>query len=196
MASSRMTNVSWHTRSALDDVNTAYEADPAFRHLRATSRFVPGVGSLEPRAIFIGEAPGVNEDRVGEPFVGASGRLLNDLMHAIGLTRANCYITNVVKYRPPDNRTPTEEEIDAARPHLRAELGAFEDRPPVVLLGRVALHLVDENTAISRAHGVPIRRGPWTFLPVYHPAAALRNGALRKVMADEFLSLRRMLPHG
>jgi DNA polymerase len=197
MASSFTTTAQSSTRSALDALNAEYEQDAAFEHLAAFSAFVPGVGSMMPRAIIIGEAPGVNEDRERTPFIGASGRVLNGLLHGIGLRREDCYITNVIKFRPPDNRTPTEEEVDAARPYLRREIAElWQERkppPPVVLLGRVSLHLVEPGAAISNSRGLIMDRGAWRFLPVYHPAAALRNGALLNKMREDFNTLRRLI---
>jgi uracil-DNA glycosylase family 4 len=191
-----------HTQMALDRLYLEYSIDPAFAHLRAGgANFVPGDGSLEPRAIFIGEAPGVQEDRQRKPFVGASGALLNSLLSEVHLPRHECWITNVMKYRPPDNRTPTPEEVVAARPYLRAEVTLLGDArraagrrlPPVVLLGATALSLLGDDLRVSQVRGEILKRGEWRFLPVYHPAAALRNGNLRSRMEEDMRTLRTLM---
>lgn len=197
MEGSFTTTVHSDTQSVLAALFREYARDPFFAHFReGSAKFVPGDGSLRPRAIFIGEAPGVQEDRQGKPFVGASGTMLNGLLADIGLLRHECWITNVIKYRPTDNRTPTPQEIDAARPYLRREVQALAydplRPPPVVLLGATALRLVGDDLRVGSSHGVVLQNGRWRFLPVYHPAAALRNGKLRETMATDLLQLRKL----
>lgn len=175
-----------------------YEDDPSFAHLRGPGvNFVPGDGSLEPKVILIGEAPGVQENRQRKPFVGASGTLLSNLLRDAGILRHECWITNVIKYRPADNRTPTADEVEAARPYLRREVavlgGGRRRLPPVVLLGATALRLVEPDLRVTQVRGEVLEHGPWSFLPVYHPAAALRNGNLFENMRADLRLLRRML---
>lgn len=193
------TTSAWsRTSTALVALYREYEAEQSFAHLRAGGvNFVPGDGSLEPRVILIGEAPGVQEDRQQKPFVGASGSMLSALLRDVGILRHECWITNVIKYRPADNRTPTAEEVEAARPYLRREVAVLGEGcrrlPPVVLLGATALRLVEPDLRVSQVRGELIEHGAWTFLPLYHPAAALRNGNLLKNMRKDMRLLRRML---
>jgi uracil-DNA glycosylase family 4 len=128
--------------------------------------------------MIVGEAPGFNEDRQGEPFVGAAGKLLDTLLVRIGLSRAEVYITNVLKCRPPMNRDPMPNEAEACSPYLARQLELI--RPKVVLiLGRHAMErLMPGQGSISRVHGSLVMRGSVAYVPLYHPAAALHNGAL------------------
>ena len=128
--------------------------------------------------MIVGEAPGFNEDLQGKPFVGAAGKLLDTLLEQIGLSRDAVYITNVLKCRPPQNRDPMPHEAEACEPYLKRQLELV--RPKVVLvLGRHALErLLPGLGSITRLHGTFIERGDLTYVPLYHPAAALHNGAL------------------
>src|SRR5437867_11072309 len=128
--------------------------------------------------MIVGEAPGFNEDRQGEPFVGAAGKLLDTLLARIELSRADVYIANVRKCRPPMNRDPMPNEVEACSPYLKEQMALV--KPKVVLiLGRHALErLMPGQGSISRIHGSMIRRGDVAYVPLYHPAAALPHGCL------------------
>jgi uracil-DNA glycosylase family 4 len=154
---------------------------------------VPGVGPSPANIMIVGEAPGFNEDRQGEPFVGAAGKLLDTLLARIGLSRADVYITNVLKCRPPMNRDPMPNEAEACSPFLKQQLDMV--RPKVVLiLGRHALErLMPGQGSISRIHGSLIRRGDVAYVPLYHPAAALHNGSLVADLERDFDALKRYL---
>jgi uracil-DNA glycosylase family 4 len=143
--------------------------------------------------MIVGEAPGFNEDRQGEPFVGAAGKLLDTLLARIGLGRSDVYITNVLKCRPPMNRDPMPNEVEACSPYLKQQLELV--KPKVVLiLGRHALErLMPGQGSISRIHGSLIRRGEVAYVPLYHPAAALHNGALVADLEHDFDQLKRYL---
>ena len=143
--------------------------------------------------MIVGEAPGFNEDRQGEPFVGAAGKLLDTLLARIGLSRADVYITNVLKCRPPMNRDPMPNEVDSCSPFLKQQLDLV--KPKVVLiLGRHALErLMPGQGSISRIHGSLIRRGEVAYVPLYHPAAALHNGSLVADLERDFDALKRYL---
>ena len=143
--------------------------------------------------MIVGEAPGFNEDRQGEPFVGAAGKLLDTLLARIGLSRADVYITNVLKCRPPMNRDPLPNEVEACSPYLKQQMDLV--KPKVVLiLGRHALErLMPGQGSISRIHGSLIRRGEIAYVPLYHPAAALHNGALVADLERDFDALKRHL---
>jgi uracil-DNA glycosylase len=143
--------------------------------------------------MIVGEAPGFNEDRQGEPFVGAAGKLLDTLLARIGLSRSDVYITNVLKCRPPMNRDPMPNEVEACSPYLKEQMDLV--RPKVVLiLGRHALErLMPGQGSISRIHGSLIRRGEVAYVPLYHPAAALHNGSLVADLERDFDALKRYL---
>jgi len=143
--------------------------------------------------MIVGEAPGFNEDRQGEPFVGAAGKLLDTLLARIELSRADVYITNVLKCRPPMNRDPMPNEVEACSPYLKEQMALV--KPKVVLiLGRHALErLMPGQGSISRIHGSMIRRGEVAYVPLYHPAAALHNGSLVTDLERDFDSLKRYL---
>lgn len=140
-----------------------------------------GQGAIDARLMVIGEGPGADEDRLGLPFVGKAGQLLDRILAAGGFDRnRNVYIANVVKCRPPGNRTPLPEERDACLPILREQFRRI--RPPVVLLlGATALQaIVAPDARITQAHGHWVEKGGVWFMPTYHPAALLRNPELKK----------------
>jgi len=151
------------------------------------TQVVFGVGSPEAELLFVGEGPGREEDLAGEPFVGRSGKLLDRLMlEEIGLTRAECYIANVVKCRPPNNRDPAPKEIAACRPYL-AEQIALIDPSVIVTLGNFSTKLLLESTqGIRTSRGQVFERGRARVLPTYHPAYVLRAGgeAMAEMRAD------------
>jgi uracil-DNA glycosylase family 4 len=151
------------------------------------------VGPCPANVMIVGEAPGFNEDRQGEPFVGAAGKLLDTLLARVGLARSDVYITNVLKCRPPMNRDPMPNEVETCSPYLKAQLALI--RPKVVLiLGRHALErLMPGQGSISRIHGSLIRRGDVAYVPLYHPAAALHNGSLVADLERDFDALKRYL---
>lgn len=159
---------------------------------RSRTRVVVGSGPAEPELLVIGEAPGRTEDEGGQPFIGPSGRLLFTLIaEVMGLTRERCYVTNVVKCRPPNNRTPTREEVGACRPWLRWQ---FENvRPRAVLtLGLVAgQSVLGFAVPMGAMHGRLVTVAGRPGLGTYHPAAALRNGpTLVQVMRDDLATLK------
>src|SRR5580765_7383060 len=162
--------------------------------LHATrTQAVPGVGPCPADILIVGEAPGFNEDRQGEPFVGAAGKLLDTLLARISLSRADVYITNVLKCRPPMNRDPMPNEVEACSPYLKEQMALV--KPKVVLiLGRHALErLMPGQGSISRIHGSLIRRGDLAYVPPYPPAAALHNGSLVADLERDFDALKRYL---
>jgi DNA polymerase len=143
--------------------------------------------------MIVGEAPGFNEDRQGEPFVGAAGKLLDTLLARIGMSRADVYITNVLKCRPPMNRDPMPNEAEACSPYLSHQLRLI--KPKVLLiLGRHALErLLPGQGSISRIHGSMVKRGDIAYIPLYHPAAALHNGSLVADLEHDFDNVRKYL---
>ena len=155
---------------------------------RTRSRTVPGVGPAHADVMFIGEAPGAREDERGIPFVGPAGQFLDELLGGIGLTRAEVYIANVVKCRPPANRDPEPSEIEACASYLDRQI-ATVDPKVVVTLGRFSMARWFSGQTISRIHGQPRRVDGRVIVPMYHPAAALHNGSLRAVIAADFARL-------
>ena len=164
------------------------------------TQVVFGVGSPDAELLFVGEGPGFHEDKLGEPFVGAAGKLLTELLGQIGLTRSDVYIANVVKCRPPDNRDPAPDEIEACSPHLMDQIAII--RPRVVCtLGRFATKLLaDTELSMTAIHGkakqCEIAGVSLIVFPVFHPAAALYTPSNRQVLEQDFAKLRHLLSHG
>lgn len=159
---------------------------------RTRTLAVPGEGPLDAEVMFIGEAPGANEDRQGRPFVGAAGQFLEELLAAAGLRRTDVYICNVLKCRPPSNRDPLPDEIDSCRDYLDEQID-FVDPLILVTLGRYSMAKFFPNQAISRIHGRPRETAGRFYVPMYHPAAALHQGSLRDVMLKDFAALPALL---
>ncbi|MBA3778893.1 MAG: uracil-DNA glycosylase [Chloroflexi bacterium] len=151
---------------------------------------VPGEGHPETEVVFVGEGPGFNEDQQGRPFVGAAGNLLTELIGTVGWRRDEVFITNVVKCRPPGNRDPEPDEIQACRPYLRRQLEAL-DPALIVTLGRISLDTFMPGARIGAVHGTARPVDPGTgaatamSYAMYHPAAAFRQQALRDTLFAE-----------
>jgi DNA polymerase len=152
------------------------------------TRTVPGEGNPDARIAFIGEGPGYYEDQQGRPFVGAAGKFLDELLASIGLDRTKVFIANVVKCRPPNNRDPQPDEIAACGVYLERQLEAIDPKV-VVTLGRHSMQRYFPGEAISRIHGQPRRKDNVIVVPMYHPAAALHQGSLRKTIEADFRKL-------
>jgi uracil-DNA glycosylase len=151
---------------------------------------VPGYGPVTARVMAIGEAPGENEDREGKPFVGAAGRLLTSLLESVGLDRRDIYITNIIKCRPPRNRDPEPLEVEACS-HFLDEQIALLQPDVILLLGRHALtRLLPDAGGISRLHGERLQRDDRVYVPLYHPAAALYNGAHKEPLEADMRRVR------
>ena len=152
---------------------------------KGRTRAVPGAGDPFAEIMFIGEGPGYNEDKQGLPFVGRSGDYLTELIQSIGLTRDQVFITNVVKCRPPENRDPLPVEIDTCRPYLDNQQTLI-DPLVIVTLGRFSMARYFPGGKITAIHGRPKYEGTRAFIPLFHPAAVLRNPALEEPMAEDF----------
>lgn len=171
---------------ALTLIASAIESDGVTPELKSgATQLVFGTGSPDAELMFIGEAPGKNEDLQGEPFVGAAGKFLNEMLTSIGLERKDIYITNIVKYRPPNNRDPEPEEIQVFIPYLRRQIEVIRPKL-IVFLGRHSMSVFLPELKISQAHGKPVRKGGQVYLPLFHPAAALYNGGMRQTLMDDF----------
>ena len=164
------------------------------RCLLAKSRThsVPGEGPLDAEVMFIGEAPGMNEDREGRPFVGAAGKFLTELIGAAGWQRDAVYITNVLKCRPPGNRDPLPNEIEACNGYIEEQLRLI-DPLLLVSLGRYSMARYFPNARISKVHGQHREIEGRLFVPMYHPAAALHQGSLRQTIIEDFKKLPALL---
>jgi len=155
---------------------------------RTRTNAVPGDGASKARILFIGEGPGWNEDKQGKPFVGPAGKFLDELLAIAGVSREDVFITNVVKCRPPGNRDPLPDEIAACAPYLDRQI-ALIDPEVVVTLGRFSMARWFPGERISKIHGNPKRDGKRLIVPMYHPAAALHQQALRGLIEADFAKL-------
>lgn len=160
--------------------------------LRAGCRGVVfGEGNPASPVMFVGEGPGQTEDEMGRPFVGKAGELLNKILQAVDLSRESVYITNIVKCRPPGNRTPTWEEMQKCLPWLREQYKII--RPKfMVLLGLAATHgILDKKLRMNECRGQWFKKGELLILPTYHPAAILRNPSLKRPAWEDFQMISR-----
>lgn len=174
--------------SDLDELYDAYRCDPAFAGLRQEHiRLVPGIGTREPAALLVGEAPGATENLRQVPFCGPSGKLLRQLMSLAGLSEENSYITNVVKYRPPLNRTPTQQEVIDSLSYLREEYKLLGRPRLVVALGSVAKVALarDIKGSISNLAGTMIERKGTAYWFMFHPSYVLRQRNASSTMYEK-----------
>lgn len=164
---------------------------------KSAARAVPGNGSANAKIVFIGEAPGKKEDETGLPFVGASGKFLDEMLGTIKLNRKDIYITNIVKYRPPNNRDPKPDEKADCREWLLGELKIIKPKI-IVFFGRHAMSDFFPTEKIGKVHGklltkifkdIPTKH----FFPLYHPAVALYNGSMRNVLLKDFKKIPKIL---
>ncbi len=153
---------------------------------------VPGEGPEDAEIMFIGEGPGFHEDRLGRPFVGAAGKYLDELLGKIGIRREEVYIANVVKCRPPGNRDPRPEEIEACRPYLDRQIEIVCPRI-IVTLGRFSMQRYFPGASISRIHGRPKRVGNVIYYPMFHPAAALHQPRWRSLVEEDMMRIPELL---
>lgn len=174
----------------LDDLQADILANDICPDLAAqATQLVMGAGSADADIVIIGEAPGKKEDEQGLPFVGASGKFLDAMLDSIDLHRDDIYITNIVKYRPPDNRDPSKAEKAAFWPYLLQQLAIIQPKL-VITLGRHSMNYFLPGAVIGDVHGqsidVTIDNATYRLMPLYHPAAAMYNGKLRQTLLDDF----------
>ncbi len=159
---------------------------------KTATNLVMGDGNIDAEIVFIGEAPGKKEDEQGLPFVGAAGKFLYKMLVSANLQRSDVYITNIVKYRPPDNRDPLPAEKKAFLPYLMRQLDVIQPKI-VVTLGRHSMEYFLPEQKISLVHGQPktvmLEGTTVVVVPLYHPAAALYNGSLRATLIEDFMQL-------
>ena len=185
--------------------NTAERWDALEKSCRECSRCslcqtkhhtVFGVGNRNAKLMFVGEAPGEQEDLSGIPFVGAAGKLLDKYLSAVGIAREDVYIANILKCRPPHNRDPLPEEEDACMDFLREQTRLVKPRV-IVCLGRIsAARLIKPDFKITREHGIWFRKGAFRMCAVYHPSALLRDPSKREDMLKDMLEIARICGDG
>jgi len=160
------------------------------------TQLVMGGGNPDADIVFIGEAPGKKEDETGQPFVGAAGRFLDEMLAAAHMNRSDVYITNIVKYRPPNNRDPLPEEKAAFLPYLLRQLEIIDPKA-IITLGRHSMEYFLPGMKISDVHGQPKRvqfgDSKVVIMPLFHPAAALYNGGLRQTLIDDFAKITQVI---
>jgi DNA polymerase len=189
-------------REQLEALAEAWSACADCRLAEGRTTVVVGDGNPDADLMFVGEAPGFHEDRRGLPFVGAAGQLLDELLAGIGLTRADCYIANVLKCRPPGNRDPLDDEIAACQEKLLRQIDLIQPRV-ICTLGNFATRLLSGKPfGVTRVHGHARRAGSGplagrevVLYPLYHPAAALYNASLRPVLEADVARLPELLRH-
>lgn len=160
---------------------------------KTRKRVVPGEGNPRAQLMLIGEGPGAEEDDQGRPFVGASGALLTAMLHSVGIERTEVYIANVVKCRPPQNRTPTPDEAAACKVHLRAQFSLILPQVLVLLGATASKYVMDEDVRIRRDHGTwTERKGIW-MMPTFHPSALLHDPSQKKLAWQDFQAVRQKL---
>lgn len=158
----------------------------------SATQLVMGEGNPQADILFIGEAPGAKEDKQGLPFVGRAGQFLNDMLQSINLNRSDVYITNIVKYRPPNNRDPSDQEKAEFIPYLFKQIAIIKPKL-IVTLGRHSMNAFLPGFRISDIHGQPKRKNELVYLPLYHPAAALYNGGMRDVLVEDFKKIPKII---
>lgn len=178
--------------SALTELYKEIERCQACELAKNRTRIVPGEGPEEVDILFIGEAPGWHEDQQGRPFVGPAGQFLEELLASIGLKRDKVYIANVIKCRPPSNRDPLPGEIQACSKWLDRQIELLHPKM-IVTLGRYSMARYFPNQSISKVHGKAKKENNIIYYAMYHPAAALHQGSLRKIIEADMLNIPHIL---
>lgn len=157
------------------------------------SQVVFGVGNPHASIMFVGEAPGFYEDQKGEPFVGAAGKLLNDLLQSAGLSRSEIYIANVIKCRPPNNRDPEPDEVETCKPFLMEQIGLIKPKLVCTLGNWATQTLMERKVGITKVRGQAFYLKDFVLFPLFHPAAALHQGNLMESLREDFKKLKTYL---
>lgn len=178
---------------SLDDLRRQVEACRACPLCEGRTNTVFGVGNPQARVLIVGEAPGKNEDLQGEPFVGAAGKYLNELLGLAGLAREDVFIANVLKCRPPGNRDPRPEEIQTCTPYLREQTRTINPEFIVTLGNFATKFILKTDRGITGLHGKLQMAGRFKVFPVFHPAAALYDSKKRVALEDDFVTLGHLL---
>ena len=178
--------------SEIDDVRNRVVSCVNCNLSKTRTNAVPGIGNVKSDVIFVGEAPGRNEDLQGKPFVGTAGQILSEALEFAGFTRDQVYITNVVKCRPPNNRQPITEERNACRQYLSKELEII--KPKIIcILGNTAYSSLLDGNSITRNRGKIVKNGDQLYFITVHPAAIIYNPPLRQILKDDFVLLAQTL---
>ena len=173
---------------SLEKIATDVRGCPLCKLARTRKNAVPGEGQISAKIIFIGEAPGRSEDEKGKPFVGAAGRILDNLLKKAGIERSQVFITNIVKCRPPNNRVPEEDELIACRPYLDRQIALI--KPKVIcILGRTAYSSILGGSSITASRGKIIERSGQKYFSTFHPAAVIYNKSLRSTLEADLKRL-------
>ncbi len=161
---------------------------------KSRKRVVFGEGDLSAKILFVGEGPGATEDSTGRPFVGRAGELLTKIIERVLLIpRSSCYIANIVKCRPPNNRVPTQAEAVSCRPYLMKQIEIIAPKIVVTLGGTAYNYLTDEKVAISRVRGSIMQKDNYILVPTFHPSYLLRNPSKKRLVYEDFLKIKELL---
>ncbi|MEG0323378.1 MAG: uracil-DNA glycosylase [Raoultibacter sp.] len=177
----------------LEDIRAEVEACRKCPLCEGRTQVVFGVGNSEARVMIVGEAPGKNEDLQGEPFVGAAGKSLNELLALAGLEREDVFIANVLKCRPPDNRDPRPEEIQLCTPYLREQTRTINPDFIVTLGNFATKFILKTDVGITLLHGTLQQAGKFKVFPIFHPAAAIYDRSKREALDKDFRTLGALL---
>jgi uracil-DNA glycosylase family 4 len=178
---------------SLARIAEAVTSCPMCRLAQSRTHAVPGEGPSKAKIMFVGEAPGFHEDRQGRPFVGAAGNYLEELLESIGMSREDVFITNTVKCRPPENRDPRGDELDACRPYLENQIALIGPKV-IVTLGRHSMEqFLGDESKISEVHGRPRKIGGIVVYPIYHPAAGLHQPRWKSMIEEDFQRIPEIL---
>ncbi|HZB00266.1 MAG TPA: uracil-DNA glycosylase [Nitrososphaera sp.] len=177
-----------HDDDSLEKIAAEVRGCPLCKLARTRKNAVPGEGQLSAKIMFIGEAPGRSEDEKGRPFVGAAGRVLDDLLKKAGIERSQVFITNIVKCKPPNNRVPKEDELTACRPYLDRQIALI--KPKVIcILGRTAYSSLLGGSSITANRGKILKRAGQKYFLTFHPAAVIYNKGLLSVLEADLKKL-------
>ncbi len=177
----------------LEELNQSLRDCQACRLASGRTQVVFGTGNPHASIMFVGEAPGLNEDKQGVPFVGAAGKVLTGLLESVGLSRDEIYIANVIKCRPPDNRNPQTDEIETCKPFLLQQIQIIKPKL-VCSLGNFAMQtLLEKKIGITKVRGQVFRLPEFILFPLLHPAAALHQGNLMAPLREDFQKLKKIL---
>ncbi|MDP8886216.1 MAG: uracil-DNA glycosylase [Thermoproteota archaeon] len=173
---------------SLEKIAANVRGCPLCKLARTRKNAVPGEGQISAKIMFIGEAPGRSEDEKGKPFVGAAGRILDDLLKKAGIERSQVFITNIVKCRPPNNRVPEEDEEIACRPYLDRQIALI--KPKVIcILGRTAYSSIIGGSSITASRGKIVERSGQKYFSTFHPAAVIYNKKLLSTLEADLKKL-------
>lgn len=181
-------------KERLEELNKYWQENCKCGLRKTATQVVFGDGNPESEVVFIGEAPGKKEDEQGVPFVGSAGKFLSEMLEGIGMKREDIYITNIVKYRPPNNRDPLPEEKELCNEWLISEIKIISPKL-IIFLGRHSMTRFFPTEKISEIHGKLLIKntqefGKQAFMPLYHPAAALYNGGMRETLIKDFKKIK------